>query len=212
MALHRRVAKVGGSLGILIPRDLADVMGVKEGTPVRLSLVGRQMVVEPVVRDGPSPLRPGLQGTRRVRSGDGGHDSRSASPPSETRLIGEVRFLSSDQVVAMHAELLRRWGGAEGGGHRGAEFEGVEAAVQAVKNSYYESREELADIVQGHVFMDGNKRTGAAATLTFLLANGGRTRRSSKEVFQAMLDLQERAERGERTDQLVAWLAGWLSR
>ena len=47
MVLHRRVAKVGGSLGILIPRDLADVMGVKEGTPVRLSLVGRQMVVEP---------------------------------------------------------------------------------------------------------------------------------------------------------------------
>jgi death-on-curing protein len=128
-----------------------------------------------------------------------------------------VRFLSSDQVVAMHAELLRRWGGAEGGGHRGAEFEGVEAAVQAVKNSYYESREELAAayavyIVQGHVFMDGNKRTGAAATLTFLLANGGQTRRSSKEVFDAMLDLQERAERGERTDQLVAWLAGWLSR
>ena len=117
----------------------------------------------------------------------------------------------------MHAELLRRWGGAEGGGHRGAEFEGVEAAVQAVKNSYYESREELAAayavyIVQGHVFMDGNKRTGAAATLTFLLANGGQTRRSSKEVFHAMLDLQERAERGERTDQLVAWLAGWLSR
>ena len=47
MALHRRVAKVGGSLGILIPRDLAEVMGVQEGTPVRLSLVGRQMVVEP---------------------------------------------------------------------------------------------------------------------------------------------------------------------
>jgi len=47
MALHRRVAKLGGSLGILIPRDLAEVMGVEEGTPVRLSLVGRQMVVEP---------------------------------------------------------------------------------------------------------------------------------------------------------------------
>ena len=47
MALHRRVAKVGGSLGILIPRDLAEIMGVEEGTPVRLSLVGRQMVVEP---------------------------------------------------------------------------------------------------------------------------------------------------------------------
>ncbi len=117
----------------------------------------------------------------------------------------------------MHAELLKRWGGAEGGGHRGVEHEGVEAAVQAVKNSYYESREELAAayavyIVQGHVFLDGNKRTGAAAMLTFLLANGGRTLRSSNELARAMLELQARAEAGERTDQLVSWLSTLLSR
>jgi hypothetical protein len=58
-----------------------------------------------------------------------------------------------------------RWGGQPGGGHRGAENEGAEAAVQAVKNSYYDKLEDLAAayavyIVQGHVFMDGNKRTG----------------------------------------------------
>jgi death on curing protein len=123
-----------------------------------------------------------------------------------------MKFLSSDQVVAIHAKLIERWGGARGGGHRGVGYEGVEAAVQAVKNSYYESREELAAayavyIVQGHVFADGNKRTGAASMLTFLLANGGQTRRSSSEVAQAMLDLQARAEAGERTDQLVSWLS-----
>jgi death-on-curing protein len=117
----------------------------------------------------------------------------------------------------MHAELLDRWGGAEGGGHRGVGYEGVEAAVQAVKNSYYESRAELAAayavyIVQGHVFMDGNKRTGAAAKLTFLMANGGRTRRSPSEVARAMLELQVRAEAGEGTDQLVSWLSALLSR
>ena len=117
----------------------------------------------------------------------------------------------------MHAELLQGWGGAEGGRHRGADYEGVEAAVQAVKNSYYESREELAAayavyVVQGHVFMDGNKRTGAAAMLTFLLANGGRTRRTSNEVAQAMLELQARAEAGEGTDQPVSWLSKLLSR
>jgi death-on-curing protein len=128
-----------------------------------------------------------------------------------------VRFLSSEQVVAMHAELLKRWGGAEGGGHRGSEHEGVEAAVQAVKNSYYESREELAAayavyIVQGHVFLDGNKRTGAAAMLTFLLANGGRTLRSSNELALAMLELQARAQAGERTDQVVSWLSTLLLR
>ena len=128
-----------------------------------------------------------------------------------------MNFLSAEQVIAMHAELLERWGGAEGGGHRGVDHEGVEAAVQAVKNSYYESREELAAayavyIVQGHVFMDGNKRTGAAAMLTFLLANGGRTRRSSPELARAMLEVQARAEAGERTEQLVSWLSRLLSR
>lgn len=45
--MHRKISKVGGSLGILIPRDLAEMMGVSEGSPVRLSLVGRQMVIEP---------------------------------------------------------------------------------------------------------------------------------------------------------------------
>ena len=47
MTLHRRVKKVGGSLGVLIPRDVAEAMGVRDGSPIRLSLVGRQMVVEP---------------------------------------------------------------------------------------------------------------------------------------------------------------------
>jgi death-on-curing protein len=128
-----------------------------------------------------------------------------------------MKFLTSEQVVAMHAALLERWGGAEGGGHRGVDYEGVEAAVQAVKNSYYESLTELAAayavyIVQGPVFQDGNKRTGAAAMLTFLLANGGRTRRSPAEVAQATLELQARAEAGERTDQLVSWLSALLAR
>jgi len=47
MVLHRRISKIGGSLGVLIPRDLAEAMEVSEGTPVRLSLVGRELVVDP---------------------------------------------------------------------------------------------------------------------------------------------------------------------
>jgi prophage maintenance system killer protein len=50
-----------------------------------------------------------------------------------------------------------------------------------------------------------------AAMLTFLMANGGRTSRSSNEVARAMLELQARAEAGERTDQLVSWLSTLLS-
>ncbi|MBI4265550.1 MAG: AbrB/MazE/SpoVT family DNA-binding domain-containing protein [Acidobacteria bacterium] len=48
MTLRRRVRRVGGSLGVLIPRDFAEAMDVKEGSEVRLTLVGNQVVVEPV--------------------------------------------------------------------------------------------------------------------------------------------------------------------
>lgn len=48
MTVRRRVVRVGGSLGVLLPRDLAEAMDVKAGSPVRLTLVGRQVVVEPV--------------------------------------------------------------------------------------------------------------------------------------------------------------------
>lgn len=126
-----------------------------------------------------------------------------------------MKFLSVDQILAIHAAMLERWGGAAGGDRRGAGYQGVEAAAQAVKNSYYESLEELAaayavSVVEGHRFLDGNKRTGAAAMLTFLRANGGRTRLSPDALERAMLKLQQRAEAGERTDQLIGWLAGLL--
>ena len=113
----------------------------------------------------------------------------------------------------MHAKLLERWGGQGGGGHRGQAYEGVEAAVQAVKNSYYTTAQEQAAayagyIVQGHVFQDGNKRTGEAAMLTFLEAND---RPCKGSMWRAMVELQERAEAGEATDDLVAWLAGRIN-
>src|SRR5262245_19922349 len=90
MALHRRVAKVGGSLGILIPRDLADVMGVEEGTPVRLSLVGRQMVIEPEDDSLPEPSFQRSFATVLRRYGPAfkalaDHDRGAARPPRAAR-------------------------------------------------------------------------------------------------------------------------------
>ncbi len=45
--MNRRVTKFGGSLGVVIPRDIAEAAGVKKGSPIRLTLVGRQIVIEP---------------------------------------------------------------------------------------------------------------------------------------------------------------------
>ena len=48
MTLHRKVKRIGGSLGVLIPRDFAEAMRVKEGSEIQLTLVGNQIVVEPL--------------------------------------------------------------------------------------------------------------------------------------------------------------------
>ena len=126
-----------------------------------------------------------------------------------------VRFLTAEQVIAIHDALLDEFGGAPGGGHRGEAYEGVDAAVQAVKNSYYETLEELAAayavyVIQGHVFLDGNKRAGAAAMLTFLQGNGVSIRIRPDELARLMIDLQRRSERGEDASRLIAALASDL--
>jgi antitoxin component of MazEF toxin-antitoxin module len=56
MTVVRQVRKVGGSLAVLIPRDLAESMHVREGSDVRLTLVGGQLVVEPTREDMPEPV------------------------------------------------------------------------------------------------------------------------------------------------------------
>ena len=48
VSLQRRLKRIGGSLGVLIPRDFEEAPNVKDGSPVRLILVERQVVIEPV--------------------------------------------------------------------------------------------------------------------------------------------------------------------
>jgi death-on-curing family protein len=129
---------------------------------------------------------------------------------------GEVRFLSVEQVLRIHEEMLRRYGGSRIPGHRG-EVEGVTAAVMAVINSYYSDVLDLAAayavyIVMGHVFGDGNKRTASGAALTFLHVNGVLVAPAPGELRDLLIELQLRAERDPRppTQALVAFVAGWL--
>jgi death-on-curing family protein len=65
-------------------------------------------------------------------------------------------------------------------------------------------------IVQGHVFMDGNKRTASASMLTFLVANKKTPKLSMKDTASIMLELQQRVEGGERmdSDSLIRWING----
>lgn len=43
----RKTFKIGGSLAVRIPKEIADVIGLKEGSDVKLAVKERKIVIEP---------------------------------------------------------------------------------------------------------------------------------------------------------------------
>jgi death-on-curing protein len=114
----------------------------------------------------------------------------------------KVVFLTLDEVLALHADQITRYGGSAGiravellqsalaipaaafGGHY------LHATVHEMAAAY------LFHVVSNHPFVDGNKRTGLMAMLAFLGLNG----------------LQLYATDDELTDLVLAVAAGRVSK
>jgi antitoxin component of MazEF toxin-antitoxin module len=48
--IRKKLQRIGGSIGLVLPRDLVAAAGLAEGDEVGLTLHGRRLVVEPVTR------------------------------------------------------------------------------------------------------------------------------------------------------------------
>ncbi|HEY4191124.1 MAG TPA: type II toxin-antitoxin system death-on-curing family toxin [Mesorhizobium sp.] len=85
-------------------------------------------------------------------------------------------FLSRRVVEAMHAEQLRRHGGAQGTRDENA----LESALARPQNKAEYGEPTVHEltaayvfgIARNHAFVDGNKRTAIVAAGTFLIVNG----------------------------------------
>ena len=89
----------------------------------------------------------------------------------------EPKFLTLDEVLALHADQVERYGGALGVRDVGL-LESAVAAPQATFGGSFlhPTLEEMAGaylfhLVQNHPFVDGNKRVGLAAAIAFLGLN-----------------------------------------
>ena len=126
-----------------------------------------------------------------------------------------MRYLTLAEVVDLHGSITKVTGGASGIPNLGA----LESAIAQPKttfdmNDLYPSLVEKAAvlcfaIVQGHPFMDGNKRTGHAAMATFLLLNGAEIDATLDEQEQIMLALaSSKMDRQEFTSWLSKHIKG----
>ncbi len=82
-------------------------------------------------------------------------------------------FLTLIEVLAIHLDQIDRYGGSHGVRDAGQ----LEAALFRPQTGYYKDTIEEAaalweSLGQNHPFIDGNERTGFAATFTFLAING----------------------------------------
>jgi death-on-curing protein len=108
----------------------------------------------------------------------------------------EPQFLTAEQVRNLHRQALEQHGGQDGLRDTAA----FESAVVHPQNVWTYGQGDLFEIAaayafhlaESQAFVDGNKRTGAAAALTFLRVNGATVPKSTDEIYAAMIGIANR--------------------
>lgn len=114
-------------------------------------------------------------------------------------------YLTFVDVIAIHADLIERYGGSPGLRDAGL----LEAALFRPQTGYYADLIEEAaalweSLAQNHAFIDGNKRIAFAATYAFLAINGVTLRAEANSTYAFIAGLYEAGS--FRFDELTRWL------
>ena len=106
-------------------------------------------------------------------------------------------FLTLDEVLALHADQIERYGGAAGI----RDVERLESALAAPRATFgggflHATLPEMAaahlfHIVRNHPFVDGNKRAGLAAAIAFLGLNDLWLEADEDEVVELIIAVVE---------------------
>jgi len=106
-----------------------------------------------------------------------------------------VRFLSLEQILAIHADQVRRYGGGLGVRDLGL-LKSAMAMPQASFGGQYlhPTLHEMAaaylfHLTQNHPFLDGNKRIGLAAAIAFLGLNDTWLESEPAELLEMVLSV-----------------------
>jgi len=118
-----------------------------------------------------------------------------------------VKFLSLDEVLALHERVIDRFGGSPGLRDRGL----LESALYRPRTGYYADIAEMAtalfqSLLMNHPFVDGNKRVAFFATDVFLRMNGWRLEVDAKDAHAFIVGCLER--NASDFEHLLIWIRG----
>ncbi|MDP1711177.1 MAG: type II toxin-antitoxin system death-on-curing family toxin [Candidatus Nanopelagicaceae bacterium] len=114
-------------------------------------------------------------------------------------------YLTVADALALHAILIKQYGGSDGVRDMGA----LESALFRPQTGYYKDLiEEAAALLESlainHPFIDGNKRVAFAVTDTFLRINGRRITADSTVTYEKLIALFDAGD--FKFDSLEKWL------
>jgi death on curing protein len=119
----------------------------------------------------------------------------------------QPKWLTYDQVIAIHSRQLRRFGGAAGLRDDGL----LRSAIERPVNKWHYEQAELPELAaayafglaKNHAFVDGNKRIAFMSMMTFLRKNGVRFAPEQAHATKIIMSLAA----GEVSEQSLArWI------
>ena len=125
-----------------------------------------------------------------------------------------IRYLSVEQVLALHEALTRQFGGASGVRDRGALESAIARPAMTFggEDLYGDHAAKAAalmhSLVLNHPFVDGNKRVGVAAAEFFVEQNSTALEASDEQLEQLTLAV---AEGKVAVEALAIWFRQRLS-
>lgn len=117
----------------------------------------------------------------------------------------QVKFLTLDEVLAIHDELTKSFGGANGLRDAGL----LESTLYRPRTGYYEDLIEMAaamfeSLLMNPAFVDGTKRIAFFGVDTFLRINGFKIDASADDAHTFLINmLEQHTVSKENLDQLL---------
>ena len=123
--------------------------------------------------------------------------------------MDEIVFLTLEQIIVIHDDQIERYGGRHGI-RDFALLESAQLRPQSTFNSrdlystiFTKAAALIHSLVLNHPFIDGNKRTGLASGIIFLLLNNYELTASNKTLENIVMKIESRKL---TIGQISSWL------
>jgi len=120
-----------------------------------------------------------------------------------------IEYLTIEQVIELHDEMLKRYGGLSGIRDKNLLWSAIDApkavmfGLEMYPSIYEKAAAYLYHIVCNHPFNDANKRTGYAVTLVFLEVNNIKPVFKKEDLESLVIAVAQGKETKERITKFL---------